>query len=240
MHRQKKSVLLPSSSVFRKGKEDKEDKGAREKYFRSSIQRTRERTERDRIEISFSTIYTTLLVEKSKYTNCSFFTEYYKAARIFELEKERVDESIIMGLFGGNNKNTDENAPPSGSKPPHGRRLSQSMINTETGKFMSKLINESSYLSGTGETNTFDTAEAVAESDELMREMFFSIVKETAGEEMLNKIMDVYKISETFSESHSSGDFDKLKNTLDASVEVGRNVDVILGVFELVKLAQHL
>lgn len=78
----KKSVLLPSSSVFRKGKEDKEDKGAREKYFRSSIQRTRERTERDRIEISFSTIYTTLLVEKSKYTNCSFFTEYYKAARI--------------------------------------------------------------------------------------------------------------------------------------------------------------
>ena len=57
------------------------------------------------------------------------------------------------------------------------------MINTETGKFMSKLINESSYLSGTGETNTFDTAEAVAESDELMREMFFSIVKETAGEE---------------------------------------------------------
>jgi hypothetical protein len=82
MHRQKKSVLLPSSSVFRKGKEDKEDKGAREKYFRSSIQRTRERTERDRIEISFSTIYTTLLVEKIKYTNCSFFTEYYKAARI--------------------------------------------------------------------------------------------------------------------------------------------------------------
>ena len=80
-----------------------------------------------------------------------------------------------MGLFGGNNKNTDENAAPSGSKPPHGRRLSQSMINTETGKFMSKLINESSYLSGTGETNTFDTAEAVAESDELMREMFFSI-----------------------------------------------------------------
>jgi len=78
----KKSVLLPSSSVFRKGKEDKEDKGAREKYFRSSIQRTRERTERDRIEISFSTIYTTLLVEKIKYTNCSFFTEYYKAARI--------------------------------------------------------------------------------------------------------------------------------------------------------------
>ena len=121
-----------------------------------------------------------------------------------------------MGLFGGNNKNTDENAPPSGSKLPHGRRLSQSMINTETGKFMSKLINESSYLSGTGETNTFDTAEAVAESDELMREMFFSIVKETAGEEMLNKIMDVYKISETFSESHSSEDFDKLKNTLDA------------------------
>ena len=37
-----------------------------------------------------------------------------------------------------------------------------------------------------------------------MREMFFSIVKETAGEEMVTKIMDVYKISETFSESHSS------------------------------------
>ncbi len=78
----KKKAFSSSSSVFRKGKEDKEDKGAREKYFRSSIQRTRERTERDRIEISFSTIYTTLLVEKSKYTNCSFFTEYYKAARI--------------------------------------------------------------------------------------------------------------------------------------------------------------
>lgn len=70
----KKSVLLLLLS--RKGKEDKEDKGAREKYFRSSIQRTRERTERDRIGISFSTIYTTLLLEKIKYTNCSFFTEY--------------------------------------------------------------------------------------------------------------------------------------------------------------------
>ena len=120
-----------------------------------------------------------------------------------------------MGLFGGNKNNDGDNAP-NGNKPPHSRRFSQSMINTETGKFMSKLINESSYLSGTGETNTFDTAEAVAESDELMREMFFSIVKETAGEEMLNKIMDVYKISETFSESHSPEDFDKLKTTLDA------------------------
>ena len=106
-----------------------------------------------------------------------------------------------MGIFGGDdgNKNDDAETAPIGKMPPHSRRLSQSMINTETGKFMSKLINESSYLSGTGETNTFDTAEAVAESDELMREMFFSIVKETAGEEMVTKIMDVYKISETFS-----------------------------------------
>ena len=57
-----------------------------------------------------------------------------------------------MGIFGGDdgNKNDDAETAPIGKMPPHSRRLSQSMINTETGKFMSKLINESSYLSGTG------------------------------------------------------------------------------------------
>ena len=58
----KKRSPPPPPLFFRKGKEDKEDKGAREKYFWSSIQRTR-----DRIEISFSTLYTTLLLEKIKY-----------------------------------------------------------------------------------------------------------------------------------------------------------------------------
>jgi hypothetical protein len=77
----KKSVLLLLRLSERKRGQRRQ---RRERKVLSIIdpENERERTERDRIEISFSTIYTTLLVEKIKYTNCSFFTEYYKAARI--------------------------------------------------------------------------------------------------------------------------------------------------------------
>ena len=93
----------------------------------------------------------------------------------------------------------------------HNRTQSLSMINTEHGNQMTKLIRESAYISGTGETKTFDTAEAVQESDTLMREIFFSVVKETAGDEMLSKIIAVYEKSKTFSETNSAKDFQDLK-----------------------------
>jgi phosphoenolpyruvate carboxylase len=97
----------------------------------------------------------------------------------------------------------------------HNRTQSLSMINTEHGNQMTKLIRESAYISGTGETKTFDTAEAVQESDTLMREIFFSVVKETAGDEMLSKIIAVYEKSKTFSETNSAKDFQDLKILLD-------------------------
>jgi len=84
MHRQKKSVLLLLLLLRLSERKRGQRRQRRERKVLSIIdpENERERTERDRIEISFSTIYTTLLLEKIKYTNCSFFTEYYKAARI--------------------------------------------------------------------------------------------------------------------------------------------------------------
>ena len=45
------------------------------------------------------------------------------------------------------------------------------------------------------------------ESDDLLRTLFFSIVKETTGTDFYESLVAVYELSEKFHESQSDADF---------------------------------
>ena len=72
----------------------------------------------------------------------------------------------------------------------------------------------SQYLAGTGETTHFDHHQVLQESDDLIRALFFSIVKETTGTEFFQSLKEVYDLSEKFHESQAQSDFDALTTKL--------------------------
>lgn len=63
---------------------------------------------------------------------------------------------------------------------------------------------------GTGEKTAFDHQKVLKESDDLMRSLFFSIVKETTGTEFWEGLSEVYNLSEKFHRSQNSSDFEAL------------------------------
>ena len=72
----------------------------------------------------------------------------------------------------------------------------------------------SQYLAGTGESTQFDHHQVLQESDDLIRALFFSIVKETTGTEFFQSLKDVYDLSEKFHETQAQSDFDALTTKL--------------------------
>ena len=52
------------------------------------------------------------------------------------------------------------------------------------------------------------------ESDDLLRTLFFSIVKETTGTDFYESLVAVYELSEKFHESQSDADFKALADKL--------------------------
>ena len=72
----------------------------------------------------------------------------------------------------------------------------------------------SQYLAGTGESTQFDHHQVLQESDDLIRALFFSIVKETTGTEFFQSLKEVYDLSEKFHETQAQSDFDALTTKL--------------------------
>jgi len=81
---------------------------------------------------------------------------------------------------------------------------------------LKELVLGSKFLSGTGEKTDFDHQMVLKESDNLMRSLFFSIVKETTGTEFFESLSAVYQLSEKFHESQDAGDFEALTSKLGA------------------------
>ena len=67
---------------------------------------------------------------------------------------------------------------------------------------------------GTGERKEFDHHVVLKESDDLLRTLFFSIVKETTGTEFYDSLTRVYELSEKFHDSQSDADFATLAEKL--------------------------
>ena len=100
-----------------------------------------------------------------------------------------------------------------GERPAHKR--TGSLFASEEGAKLDELARASSYLSGTGESKDFNAHDVIEECDELLRTIFFNVVRETAGENFLNKLMAVYESSEKFETSHEAKDFDAMKDFLE-------------------------
>ena len=100
-----------------------------------------------------------------------------------------------------------------GERPAHKR--TGSLFSSEEGAKLDELARASSYLSGTGESKDFNAHDVIEECDELLRTIFFNVVRETAGENFLNKLMAVYESSEKFETSHEAKDFDAMKDFLE-------------------------
>ena len=77
-----------------------------------------------------------------------------------------------------------------------------------------ELVADSHYLSGSGETHDFDHHEVLQESEDLMRALFFSIVRETTGTEFDDSLEAVYALSEQFHKSNDPADFAALTTKL--------------------------
>jgi phosphoenolpyruvate carboxylase len=94
-------------------------------------------------------------------------------------------------------------------------RRTGSLFQSEEGAKLDELARASSYLSGRGESKEFNAFDVIEECDELLRTIFFAVVRETVGEEFLNKLMRVYEASEKFGASKDSKDFEAMKSMLD-------------------------
>ena len=85
------------------------------------------------------------------------------------------------------------------------------LFSIRDGRSLSAAQNEST---GTGEKKAFDHHVVLQESDDLLRTLFFSIVKETTGTEFYESLVAVYELSEKFHESQSDADFKALADKL--------------------------
>jgi phosphoenolpyruvate carboxylase len=110
-----------------------------------------------------------------------------------------------------------------------------SLFASEEGEALDALARSSSYLSGRGETKEFNAHDVIEECDELLRTIFFAVVRETAGDKFLGQLKSVYEASEKFGSSHDPKDFDAMQAMLE-TMEVDESLQFASAYSNLLNL----